>query len=414
MQKAEREGINIGPVNGFSFVGDPGCDGLGVEIMSIFNTALRESGGDFVLVGGDIVPNGTNHFYENVTSMVDRAIQKPVYMLAGNHDTLNYETFFGRKNYFLYNDKLLLIVLDDSDRVFSGETLAALRRALEFARDNIVIAFHIPPPNRVTKNTVNDGEWEKVSGIIAPFRQKVRYILCGHIHSYFEDEIDGFPLIVTGGGGGGMDEIPGIKTPYYHFVDFTFDPDGKLRHTLKFIDFKKAPVPLAQPVQDSLARAFEGECQAHVRYRIYADDARKNNKPGLEKLFRAASDSEFHHARNFFYAMNEFSPVHESVAESIKNESHEVDEVYPDAAELARRHGSELAAYAFDDAREAEKVHLRLFTEAQTVLAENDDIPGKRYLTCTSCGLTFSVAGDVNIKFCPVCGAPIVKIKEVA
>ena len=134
MQKADREDIKINPIKGFTFIGDPGCCGLGVEIMSIFNAALHESKGDFVLVGGDIVPNGTNRFYENVTAMVDQSIEKPIYMLAGNHDTLSYETFFGRKNYFLYNDKLLLIVLDNSGRAFSEETLAVLRRALVYER----------------------------------------------------------------------------------------------------------------------------------------------------------------------------------------------------------------------------------------------------------------------------------------
>ena len=62
MQKVEQEEIKIGPINGFSFIGDPGCSGLGVEIMSIFNAALHESKDDFILVGGDIVPNGTNRF----------------------------------------------------------------------------------------------------------------------------------------------------------------------------------------------------------------------------------------------------------------------------------------------------------------------------------------------------------------
>ena len=183
MQKAEQEEIKIGPINGFTFIGDPGCSGLGVEIMSIFNAALHESTGDFVLVGGDIVPNGTNRFYESITAMVDQSINKPIYMLAGNHDTLSYETFFGRKNYFLYNDNLLMIVLDDSNRAFSGETLAVLRRALAYERDNIVLAFHIPPANRVTDDSVSAGEWQKVLEIIAPYKQKIKYILSGHVHS---------------------------------------------------------------------------------------------------------------------------------------------------------------------------------------------------------------------------------------
>jgi len=411
MEKAETEAIKIGPIKGFTFVGDPGCCGLGVEIMSIFNTALHEAGGDFILVGGDIVPNGTNRFYESITAMVDRSINKPIYMLAGNHDTLSYENFFGRKNYFLYNDNLLLIILDDSGHEFSEETLTVLRRALEYKRENIVLAFHIPPVNRITKNSINEDEWQKVHKIIMPFRENIRYILCGHVHSYFEDDIDGIKLIGTGGGGARMDEIPGIETPYYHFVDFNFTSEGKLQHTLKFIGFKKNLPLHKQPVRDSLENAFAGESQAHVRYRIYAEDAIKNNKPGLAKLFMAAADSEYHHAKNFFYAMNEIKPVNELIASSADNENHEAQLLYPENAELAKKHNAGLAAYAFNDACEAEKVHLRLFREAQTVLATENDIPLKHYLTCTSCGLTF--IGGANFKFCPVCGAPIDKIVPV-
>jgi len=413
MQKAEQEAIKINPINGFTFIGDPGCCGLGVEIMSIFNAALHESKGDIVLVGGDIVPNGTNRFYESVTAMVDQSIEKPIFMLAGNHDTLSYETFFGRKNYFLYNDNLLLIVLDDSSRAFSEETLAVLRRALKHECDNIVLAFHIPPVNRVTKDSVSAEEWQKVLEIINPFRKKIKYILCGHVHSYFEDDIDGIKLVATGGGGARMDEVPGIPTPYYHFVDFYYNSAGELEHMQKFVEFNKNQNSLARPVRNSLDNAFAGECQAHVRYRIYAEDAFKNNKPGLAKLYLAASDSEYHHAKNFFYAKEELKNSHDSLSESITNESNEVDTIYLKEAELARQHKSGLAAYAFEDAREAEKVHLKLFKEAKETLITENDIPEKRYFTCTSCGLTFTVSGEVNLKFCPVCGAPFNKIREL-
>ncbi|MCL2478785.1 MAG: metallophosphoesterase [Treponema sp.] len=412
MQKTTNEENRIGPVKGFTFIGDPGCSGLGVEIMSVFNAALHESEGDFVLIGGDIVPNGTDRFYGIVTAMVDQSISKPIYMLAGNHDTMDYENFFGRKNYFLYNSDLLLVVLDDSDRTFTDETLAFLGRALAHESKNIVLAFHIPPPNRITQDTVSEGDWQKVSAIIAPYRHKIKYILCGHVHSYFEDEINGIRLIVTGGGGSRMDEISGIVTPYYHYVEIFFNTEGQLRHRVKNVEFNKNRTNSADAVQEALRKAFEGECLAHVRYRLYKEDAIKNKKTGIAQLFAAASDSEYHHARNFFYAMNEFKSLNESVAESVANENHESESLYPDAADLAKQNRSGLAAYAFEDARQAEKVHSGLFREAQAALAAGNDLPEKSYFTCTSCGFTFT--GSLNFKFCPICGAPLGKIAEVS
>ena len=417
MEKVDREGIELNNVNSFSFVGDPGCDGLGVEIMSIFNAACREAKGDFLLIGGDIVPSGVNRFYENVIAMADAAVDKPIFMLAGNHDTLNYDAYFGRKNYFLYSSNLLLAVLDNSKRVFSEETLELLEHALVYERDNIVIAFHIPPPNIYTQNSVNAEEWEKILKIISPVKGKVKYILCGHLHSYFEDNVNGIKLIVTGGGGARLEEVPGIETPYYHFVEFSFDSQGRLRYicnpvSLDLSGSQGSPFNktfnIAPPVRDALEKAFAGECQAYIRYRLFAEDAAKNHKPGLAKLFMAASDSEFYHARNFYYAMYNIKSSSEAVSESVINEDHEVHTLYKDGVGLAQKHGAGLAAYAFEDARSAEGIHSRLFREAEGMLLSASDIPEKHYYTCTSCGYTIT---DISkISACPVCGAPLDKI----
>ena len=412
MQKIEREDIELEPISGFTFIGDPGCDGLGAEIMSVFNAVCREATGDFVLIGGDIVPEGKNSFYKNVVDMVDMTIGKPFYMLAGNHDTLDYETYFGRKNYFLYDPKLLLVVLDNSKRTFPEEALDLLKQALEYARDNIVIAFHIPPPNRVTQNSVNIDEWLKVKTILEPVIDKVKYILCGHIHSYFEDDLDGIKLVASGGGGARMEEVDGLPMPYYHSVEFCFDHAGTLRHAFKSLSHSNVS-GIEPQVLAALHNAYAGECMAFVRYRLYGEDALKNNNPGLAKLFFAASDSEFHHARNFFYAMNGFKSCKKAIAESIENEAEEVNNTYAKGATLSRKHKAGLAAYAFADARKAEIVHLRLFRKTEKLLgAGSSDIPERQYLTCTSCGYTtISTGSDPH---CPVCGAPPDKFHHVS
>ena len=412
MQKIEREKTELKPISGFTFIGDPGCDGLGVEIMSVFNAVCREAAGDFLLIGGDIVPEGKSTFYQNVVDMVDSTASKPSYMLAGNHDTLDYETYFGKKNYFLYEPRLLLVVLDNSRRAFSQETLDLLKRSLEYARDNIIIAFHIPPPNAVTRNSVSTEEWAKVRDILEPVIDKVKYVLCGHVHSYFEDNVDGIRMVASGGGGARMEEVDGVPMPYYHSVEFSFDSAGNLGHAFKPLS-RSGVSPIAPEVSASLHNAYAGECMAFVRYRLYGEDALKNGNPGLAKLFFAAADSEFHHARNFFYAMNGFKPCTEAIAESIEKEAEEVNTTYVEGLNLSKRHGAGLAAYAFDDARKAEVVHLRLFSEAEKALGEGaSDIPEKQYLTCTSCGYTAS--GLTSDPRCPVCGAPHDKFRHVS
>jgi rubrerythrin/predicted phosphodiesterase len=412
MEHITTESNQIKRIHSFTFIGDPGCDGLGTEIMSIFNAALHNARGDFILVGGDIVPNGSKRFYTAVSEMIAKVTTKPIYLLRGNHDKEDYEAFFGKKNYFLYDDRLLLIVLDNAERVFSAEALAVLERALrDYERDTIILSFHIPPPNSVIKNSVSREEWEKVLRLLEGRKHKVRYILCGHIHSYFEDTVDGMELIASGGGGARMEQVEGVDTPYYHVVEFYFNEQGRLLYEKKDINPQIARPNLPGGVKALLSAAFTNECQAHIRYRIYAEAALKQNRPGLARLFMAASDSELYHARNHYFTMNELKELKDAVAESIQNESFEVNSLYTADRDTAKEQGCALAAYAFEDAREAEKVHLRLFQAAADLLKAAEDIPEAAYYTCTSCGYTFK-EGEPH-KFCPVCGAPEDKIKKV-
>ena len=408
MKKITESANQINRISSFTFIGDPGCDGLGVEIMSIFNKAALESDGDFIIVGGDIVPEGTTRLYQNVINMVDSNFTKPVYILCGNHDTNDYEKYFGKKDYYLYDDKLLIVIVDNSKRSFSNETLDLLRLALKTERDTIVLAFHIPPPNKITGNSVSAEEWGKVESIIAPCRSKVKYILCGHIHSYFEDDIDGIKLVATGGGGARIEDVEGIIPPYHHVVEFSFDNAGGLTHRFKPLMLNKGE-PMPHAAAKALQDAFASECMAHVRYRLYAEDAAKNKKSNLAKLYLAASDSEFYHARNFFYALSHIKPPQAALVESINNETAEVTHEYVKGEQISQNLGCGLGVYAFNDARAAEIVHMRLFSEAKPAVDAGEDIADSDYFTCTSCGYTLR---SINEKTrCAICGAPRDKIE---
>jgi rubrerythrin/predicted phosphodiesterase len=417
MEKITTNGIKLNGIKSFTLIGDPGCDGLGAEIMSKFNTALRCASGDFIIIAGDIVPKGNERFYKSVIEISDGAAAgKPVYMVCGNHDTDDYEMFFGNKNYYMYDEHLLLVVLDNSKRIFSEEALSVLSEALNaYARDTIALSFHIPPPNRVSGNSVSAEEWQKVVKIIAPFREKIKYILCGHIHSYFEDDVDGIKLIATGGGGARIEDVEGITRPYNHYVEFEFNTNYELHHKKKDISFYSGEdtsdgQSRHTAVRSLLEEAFTNECKAHVRYRIYAEDALRQGKPGLAQLLLATSDSEYYHALNHFFTMNEFKNIEQALDESIASENYEVSEMYKSNIETARAQKNALAVYSFSDALEAEKVHRRLLTRAKETLETARDIPEKQYYTCTSCGWTFDGEADS----CPVCGAPKDKIKAVS
>src|SRR5512135_3323977 len=99
-----RDPVNqIRKVSSFTILGDPGCDGLGVEIMTTFAKAMSGAHSDFKIILGDLVPFGLEEFYKHIYGIINEVSRNPVYTLCGNHDSDYYVTYFGLKNYILVN-----------------------------------------------------------------------------------------------------------------------------------------------------------------------------------------------------------------------------------------------------------------------------------------------------------------------
>ena len=403
----------IGPCKSFMVLGDPGCDGLGAEIMSTFAAALSVEQADFRIVLGDIVPSGSDLFYKNVSEFIETVAAVPVYLISGNHDTKFYSEYFGLRNYALYNDKLLIVALDNARRSFDLETLQFLEATLrDFGRQNIVLLFHIPPPNHFVSNGVSVNEWNKVMTVIEPYRERIKYLVCGHVHNFFEDEVDGMTLIVTGGAGARLEPITSLldkSRSYHHVVRFFFDDSDVLCHCYIPLDGKNYTGELKdEHLRGCLSSSLANECQAHVKYRLYAEHAEEMGKKGLAQLFRAAADAEFFHARNHFHVLGELKTVWDYLRDSESNENTEATVTYKGCLDYARQNHYGLAGYTFSETMEAEKVHERLFREA---IALDGNIEEATYYTCTSCGYTFR--GKTYPEQCPICGAPQDKIRKV-
>jgi rubrerythrin len=415
--KPQKQEIEVGKVAGFSVIGDPGCDGLGAATMSIFARALTCIDSDISLVLGDIVPLGIRRLYENTVAFIDAVAQNPVYSLCGNHDTEYYEEFFGLKNYLLRGEELLLVFLDNSRRRFESETLDFLAKALSGHRSkNIVLLFHIPPPNSICGNSVSSEEWEKLRRIIEPHKAAIRYLLCGHVHSYFEDVVDGIPLVVSGGGGARIEHVNesiDLRKAHHHILFFRLDEERNLSFDHILLDNRKYEQELGDAkLAGYLETSFANEAAAHIKYALLAEDAEEKGLKGIAALFRAFADSEMYHARNYFMSLNRLDTVRANLQASLESERYEVDTMYRKYLEYCDAGGLGFSRYSFFDSREAEKVHASLLQEAMKAEAAGRDIPELDYYTCTSCGYTFG--GGQKPRNCPVCGAPSDKIRAVS
>lgn len=153
--------------------------------------------------------------------------------------------------------------------------------------------------------------------------------------------------------------------------------------------------------KDNLKAAFAGESQAHMRYLIFADNAEKEGKPNIARLFRAIAYAEQVHATNHFKALQELNGTPDNLQVAINGETFEVDEMYPAYDAVAKLQDEKAAEKSFHYAIEAEKIHAVLYDDARKMAQMDKDIDDGKVYVCPICGYT--VKSNAPDK-CPVCG----------
>lgn len=405
IQKVTTQIIRKPGVRSFSVIGDPGCEGLGTSMMQVYCNALQTaSSDDFILVAGDLVPVGSARHYQKVCSLTNAIAQKDVYVLRGNHDTGAYSDFFGLQDYTLITDDFTIVVVDNALRTFSEEGLRLLGEVLAMDEcQNVVVAFHIPLPNHFIRNSVTEEEFQRLKNVYSPWKEKIKFFLCGHVHSRFEDVIDGIPFICTGGGGAMIEDVSEeIKASDidYHIIRFEVK-NGALSY--KIVDLGDRPYLHETAdliMEEKLADAVKGELYAHLRYLSFAERAEKRGYNNIGNLFRALAESEYRHARSFFSVLEQPSPFSDTAQRFIPLETFEYEKLYRLMADYAKEHSYPLSNQAFGDAAAAEKIHAELLKEA----ADIDGYKEATFFVCPVCG--FIMKENDKKERCLICGAP--------
>ncbi len=166
----------------------------------------------------------------------------------------------------------------------------------------------------------------------------------------------------------------------------------------------------------NLRSAFGGESMAHMRYRIWGEQATKDGFPNVGRLFLCTSDAEEVHATLHFNALKDEagdydvtsaagfgkSTTSENLQGAINGEVFEFEQMYPAYIEVAKMQGEDTAVRAMQFAIEAEKVHAKLFAEAKEAVDADKDLEVEVVDLCPVCGyVTLSKDEDK----CPICGA---------
>jgi len=153
--------------------------------------------------------------------------------------------------------------------------------------------------------------------------------------------------------------------------------------------------------KQNLKNAFAGESQAHMKYLSFADQADKDNKPNVARMFRAIAYAEQVHATGHLKVLGGIGTTAENLKAAFDGETFEIDEMYPVYNEDAKFQGEKAAERSTHYALEAEKIHAAMYHKAQKVVDEGEDIKLKEVYICPVCGFTHE--GEPE-DFCPICG----------
>lgn len=175
----------------------------------------------FILHGGDIVEKGSaaelSHFLDIVRQQKELP---PLFIVRGNHEgnVAEYEKQIGPRNYTLDSQRLgfRLVVVDNADYSLRSTELSYLAAQLDRSRPQQFVAMHIPPKTKRWPN--HSFEKGKQELIRLMTENKVRMGLFAHIHLFDKDEINGIPLIISGGAGAQLTLFGYPGDPEYHFV----------------------------------------------------------------------------------------------------------------------------------------------------------------------------------------------------
>jgi len=90
-----------------------------------------------------------------------------------------------------------------------------------------------------------------------------------------------------------------------------------------------------------------GESQAHLKYKFYAEQAKKENLPNIARLFEAASLSERFHATNYLKVLDGEGKTTDNLGRAQEGETFEVEDMYPAYVAVAKEQGENEAAMFF-------------------------------------------------------------------
>lgn len=377
----------------FTVVGCACHAGLGAETMRFLRSGLAGAEGDFIAVVGDVVPIGRDPFYQTMSRFIDAYSDKPVHVLRCNHDGPDFGEYFGHANRAVISESFVLVMLDNSDRRFSDETLEFLRETMAIIDSrNVIVAFHVPPPNRISGNTMTVEEWRRFEDAIGVWRSRISLLVCGHEHCYYEDDIDGIRLVASGGVAGSGDWLERVNPCGCHALEISLGADECPVVKMRMLDVPSPDDAYAAFVEDidAVARVYTHQCREHVSMRFAAEEARERGDGQAAHFYRAAAES----------ALTQSRILHGLLAGAR----------WDPPVSAPGPTGELLFTHALESARRTQ-IHTQSLLARMRGQGVEAGWRDAGYSLCPACAMLF--AGREAPNYCPACGAPYHTLREV-
>lgn len=184
----------------FVFFGDNQPE-QGVKQTEVFKKIVEMINDDnplFVIGGGDFVADGTPEQFEVFLQVISH-MNPHIFFACGNHDnSVYYEQYLGEKVYAFTYKNSIFVILDNSQKILSEDQLQFLETQLKKGYNHTFVVMHIPPFDPEGSHSMIHPE--EFLGLVLQYN--VDYVLCAHIHGFYEEKIDDTTFIISGGGGG--------------------------------------------------------------------------------------------------------------------------------------------------------------------------------------------------------------------
>lgn len=159
---------------------------------------------------GDLVASGSDDEYKAFQEAM-AALNCPYYTIPGNHDVKGdgieyYCRNFSPEYYSFDYRGIQFILLDSTSMGMDDEQLAWLQEKLDEGEQPAYLFLHVPPvdPRGSDHAFLDADQAQAFIELVSAPASSVEAIFSGHIHMFYQGQINGVDFVVSGGGGASL------------------------------------------------------------------------------------------------------------------------------------------------------------------------------------------------------------------